>query len=179
MVNIVCDICHRIDNVPFKDYKAKTLDVRHSNVSCTNCTQKLAHSVVTTCNYRGCSNTFEWSPYFFDFYKWNYPKKCDECRRKIKAQCCVCKQQKININYYDWNKATNEGEYDYVCMQCWPMKKMLDCHNCDASVKKNVRCQRKFNRFLCEACLDGNRDRNVVCLGKDCGSQINWLKAFS
>ena len=81
MIDFICDLCHKVTKLEFHKYRERTMNEEHASVCCDECTEKLSVMVTIPCNHPGCTDTYEYAPYFFEIMGFTLPKKCDNCRK--------------------------------------------------------------------------------------------------
>lgn len=177
MVDFICDLCLKISKLEFSVYKERTMDEEHNQVVCNDCTKHLEVNEVVKCNYPGCKGTYEYQPYFFEMMGFSLPKKCEECRKLVKATCCHCKSTQT-VKYHEWKKSTQEGKVDFLCRDCLDGGAVCECQNCHKKHKVALKRRRLHRRFVCDLCRLRNRNEVVRCRGKNCRRTLKWLQAF-
>lgn len=153
------------------------MDEEHNQTVCDDCTKQLEVNKVVKCNYPGCKGTYEYQPYFFEMMGFSQPKKCEECRKLVKATCCHCKSTRT-VKYHEWKKSTSEGKADFLCRDCLDGGAVCECQNCHESHKVALKRRRLHRRFICDLCRCRNRNEIVRCSGKNCRQTLKWLQAF-
>ena len=117
-VDIVCELCSQLDHVDFKTYKIRIEDSESSFTACEDCHAKLQKKQVGACSIRGCSNTFEWTPFFYQIMGFStLPNKCIPCNSSVEADCKRCKKAET-LKYWIWGKQTHGGRLQFLCKGC-------------------------------------------------------------
>lgn len=92
-VDVVCELCNKLDHVDFKTYKLRIEDTETSFTTCEDCHCKLQEKQVSACSIRGCHNSFEWTPYFYKAMGFTtLPNKCISCNSNVEVDCKKCKK---------------------------------------------------------------------------------------
>lgn len=74
------------------------------------------------CDFKGCTEIIEYNPYFFDYMGFSAPKKCKECRDKLKPTCAGC-DKTVKVTQFELKVGMkyaqkNGKKGDFVCQIC-------------------------------------------------------------
>lgn len=147
-------------------------------MSCNDCIEKLKFVRTIKCNYKDCDNTYEYAPYFMKMMGFNEPKKCEDHRKILEVTCSHCSSNSF-VKYHEWLKNTNEGEFEYICQDCWVLDTNRECKNCFNYVETPVIFSRKYTKFLCNDCKSSKENSKVKCSTKGCKFTHKWFTAFN